>query len=412
MKHKLSLRNRIALSFVLLALVLGTFFSGVAFVAVEISEEYLIDKRLESLSVQLIDRHKRSQPVDEPPGISFFAGDDIPVHMRSLPPGFHDVFSGADELHALVVNDGAQRYVVVDDQSAFENVEVTIFIALAAGFVGSLALAVLLGFTTAKRVIAPVTALAEAVNSNAAPNALPSLKSSDEMGILARAFAARTDELERFLYRERLFTGDVSHELRTPLTIILGAAEVLTVQLADRPDLLPAAERIRRAAADTAEKVSALLLLSRKPEALETLRVELRSLVEREIARCKPLLDGKPVECRLDAPQEVWVDARPELIGIVVSNLLANAYQYTNAGLVNVRLTEGCLVIEDTGTGIPESVRNRLFERFVRGANDWQTGTGLGLAIVKRVVDHLRWGIDLEPRAEGGSRFTLTFLSN
>jgi signal transduction histidine kinase len=409
MKAKLSLRSRIALSYVLLALVLGSFLSAVAYISVEVAERYLIDKRLESLSTHLISRHDQGQAVDAPPGISFFADGAIPMDWQSLRPGFHEVFSGADELHALVVADGPRRFVVVDDQRAFETAEQYIFITICAGFLASLALASFIGLTMSRRVIAPVTALADAINQPRADGALPSLDAQDEIGVLARAFAIRTDELQQFLNRERLFTGDVSHELRTPLTIILGASEVLSAQLAERPELLAVAERIRRAAADTAERVSALLLLSRAPETLDAPRIELRSLIEREMKRCKPLLIGKTVECKLDAPQEVWLHARPELVSIALGNLLCNAYQYTDAGTVNVRLADDSLVIEDTGTGIPDSVRARLFERFVRGNYDRQSGTGLGLAIVKRVTDHLKWEIRLEARTDTGSRFTLKF---
>jgi signal transduction histidine kinase len=411
MKHKLSLRSRIALSYVVLAVLLGSFFSGVAYISIEVAERYLIDKRLESLAPQLIARHHRGQPLEITPGISFFANDAFPAEMQTLQPGFHDVLFDAKEMHALVLHQGAQRFAIVDDQSEFERIEGVIHVALLAGFIASLALAILIGLATAKRVIAPVTALAQAIDRNDPPASLPALTVQDEIGVLARAFAARTDELEQFLNRERLFTGDVSHELRTPLTIILGAAEVLTARLGNRPDLLAPAERIRRAAADTAERVSALLLLSRSPEALDAPKVELRALIEREVARCKPLLLDKPVQCLLDAPQETWVRARPELVSIAVGNLLCNAFQYTERGTVHIRLAEGQLVIEDSGVGIPHTVRSRLFERFVRGAHNHQAGTGLGLSIVKRVIDHLTWGIRLETRAEGGSRFILSFPS-
>lgn len=411
MKHKLSLHSRIALSYVLLALVLASFFSAVAYTAVEVAEEYLIGHRLESMAGHLIARHLEGHPIDTPPGTSFYTEAGMPAHLRSLKDGIHEVFFGPDELHAIVVTKGAQRFAVVDSQQAFESAEQTIFAVIAAGFVGSLVLAVFLGHSIARRVILPVTALATAINENVSRSALPSLDAEDEMGILARAFAARTEQLQLFLDRERLFTGDVSHELRTPLTVILGAAEVLTAQLRDRPDLLPATERIRRAAADTAERTSALLMLSRAPETLDAPRTELRSLVEREMARCQPLLLGKAIECRFEAPDQVWVHARPELVGIALGNLLANAYQYTDAGSVFIELATGRLVIEDSGSGVPDSVRARLFERFVRGSNDQQSGTGLGLAIVKRVIDHLNWQIQLETRPSGGSRFLLLFPS-
>jgi signal transduction histidine kinase len=411
MKRKLSLHSRIALSYVLLALVLASFFSAVAYNAVEVAEEHLIADRLKTMAGHLISRHLQGRSVDTPPGTTFYTGAHIPAQLQSLHDGIHEVYFGVNELHAIVITKEAQRFALVDDQQGFERAEQMIFAAIAAGFVGSLALALFLGLSIAGRVILPVTALATAINDNVSRTALPSLDAEDEMGILARAFAVRTDQLQQFLDRERLFTGDVSHELRTPLTVILGAAEVLAAQLQDRPDLLAAAERIRRAAADTAERTGALLMLSRAPETLDAPKTELRALVEREVVRCEPLLCGKAIERRLNAPEEVWVHARPELVGIALGNLLANAYQYTDEGYVNIELASGRLVIEDSGNGVPDSVRARLFERFVRGSSDRQSGTGLGLAIVKRVADHLNWEITLEPRPTGGSRFVLSFPS-
>jgi signal transduction histidine kinase len=58
-------------------------------------------------------------------------------------------------------------------------------------------------------------------------------------------------------------------------------------------------------------------------------------------------------------------------------------------------------------TGLPDVVQARLFDRFVRGDDDFTGGSGLGLSIVKRVADHLGWGIRHEPNPRGGSRFTL-----
>ena len=120
---------------------------------------------------------------------------------------------------------------IVDAPGGLEETELVILLSLAVGFVVSVILAAGLGVWSVRRVIAPVAALADAVNRNAAVTELPSRFAQDEIGVLARAFAKRTNELQQFLQREQMFTADVSHELRTPLTVILGAAEVLTVQL-------------------------------------------------------------------------------------------------------------------------------------------------------------------------------------
>lgn len=94
----------------------------------------------------------------------------------------------------------------------------------------------------------------------------------------------------------------------------------------------------------------------------------------------------------------------------MIGNLLCNACQHTERGQILVQLVAGWLVIEDTGVGIPQKVRARLFERFVhdddRPAHE---GAGLGLSIVKRVVDHSGWDLRLEIPAAGGTRFILCF---
>ncbi|GLZ89562.1 hypothetical protein Pres01_56130 [Metapseudomonas resinovorans] len=139
--------------------------------------------------------------------------------------------------------------------------------------------------------------------------------------------------------------------------------------------------------------------------------VFLRPLVERELERCQPLLRGKPLTLQFEAPEEVSVQAIPELVTIMVSNLIRNACQHTEQGTIRVHLATCQIVVEDSGTGLPEIVRARLFDRFVRGSEDFTDGSGLGLSIVKRVAEHLGWTVRHDPAATGGSRFTLKFVA-
>lgn len=409
MKTRLSLKQRIALSYMLLAMLVAGAFSLVSYISVEAIEEQVIDTRLATMADTLVEYHAKNQSPEAPPDVRFLIDAEIPEELRQLPAGVHQLKLGVQEVRALLRDRAGVRYAVLQEIDDFEQTEQVIFLALALGFVCSVLLAAVLGVMTARRMVAPVSALADAVARNAGPAELPSLAAQDEIGVLARAFARRTDELQQFLQRERLFTGDVSHELRTPLTIMLGAAEVLTAQLADRPAQLAAAERIRRVAAETAQRVSALLLLSRTPELLDAPCTVLNPLIRSELERCLPLLNGKAVEYRLDWTEQVSANVRPELAGIVIGNLLRNACQHTEQGRIRVQLEPGRLVIEDTGAGIPPAVRARLFERFVHGDRQAQEGAGLGLSIVKRVVEHIGWDIRLETPEAGGSRFVLHF---
>lgn len=409
MKRKQSLRRRIAGAFILMAFILCSFFSLASYVAVEMAEAKLIDHNLNKLTNQIIGQYLSKQEYELPPDVNFYVDGDIPETFRKLSNGTHEIEIGETRFHVVVRDMGGYHFLLSDDTTDFEDTELLIFSGVTAGFLASMLLSIALGLASAKLIIAPVTALAEAVERNDDPSKLPSLDTPNEIGMLARAFAKRTDQLQHFLADERLFTGDVSHELRTPLTIVLGASELLKVQLAQSPEQLAVAERIRRVAAEASERVGALLLLSQSPETLGGSQLSLTHLIEREIERCQQLLGSKPVQIVFEDVGDVWVYARTELAGIAIGNLLRNACQYTEEGTVKITLTAQQLTIEDNGPGVPENVRLRLFERFVRGKENPYVGSGLGLAIVKRVADHLGWQIEHATPDAGGSRFILTF---
>ncbi|WP_242443130.1 hypothetical protein [Pseudomonas sp. LFM046] len=91
-------------------------------------------------------------------------------------------------------------------------------------------------------------------------------------------------------------------------------------------------DRIRRNASDAAQQVAALLQLARIPESSHLMRVPLRQLIEHEVEPCQPLLRDKPLTIEVDAPEEVTVQAIPDLVAIAVGNLLRNACLHTELG--------------------------------------------------------------------------------
>ncbi|HEX7891074.1 MAG TPA: HAMP domain-containing sensor histidine kinase [Ramlibacter sp.] len=402
-----SLRTRIVLAYLLLAALLCGLFGAITYVSVQTIEEVLIRAKLADSGDRMIEDYLRGAPV-KPDDPEVLTGDRMPPWLQHAEPGVHEVSLHGQTYHVLVRDHEGRRFAVVHDDSAFEQIETYVAIAFAAACAVCLLAAFLFGSATASRVIRPVTELADAVREDRLAG-LAALDSVDELGVLARTFAARSDEMQRFLLREQFFTGDVSHELRTPLTVILGGAELLQARLADRPDLLPAVERIRRTAVETAQRVSALLLLSRSPADIEAPRVEFASIVEQEIERCRPLLRDKPVRLVFTQSATPFVQGPPELIGIAVDNLLRNACRFTEEGEVRITLEEGRLVVEDTGPGLPTELREKIFERFVRAAPEAVPGTGLGLAIVQRVCEHLGWTVGAGSSPSGGSRFVLAF---
>ncbi|MDB5954720.1 HAMP domain-containing sensor histidine kinase [Ramlibacter sp.] len=410
MLGKSSLRSRIVQAFVILTAIVCTVYALLLLVGIHALEDRLLNDRMVKSADDLIRnhvRHARGAVGGDP---EVYQDDDIPAAMRELAAGdVQELELGDRVLHVLIRQQGGHRFAVVDDESDFERNEGQLWAALAGTSALCIALALGLGAVTARRVILPLVHLADAVTRNGLDKDPLALWRGDEVGVLARALAVHQDEMQRFLTREQLFTGDVSHELRTPLTVMLGAAEVLAARLPDRPDLLPFVERIRRTAVETGDRVSALLLLSRAPEHLEFPSVDLPHLLAHEVERCRPLLAGKPVSLELVLEDPTAQAFGPsELVATAVGNLIRNACQFTETGYVRVLLQQRCIVVEDSGSGIPQEIRRVVFERYVR-ASERPAGSGLGLAIVQRVCEHLRWTITVQASISGGARFAMAF---
>jgi signal transduction histidine kinase len=401
-----TLRRRIVWTYTALTVAVCALFAALIYVTVGEVEDRLVYERLNTQVALFIESHLEGTRYSAK-DIEFFAGSAAPAQFAGLPPGVHDEkFKGRD-VHVLVREDQGERFVLIDAEPGFWVIEQLVTIALAIGVLAAVLLALLIARLTVNRVVAPLTALAEAVEGRGSEE-LPSLDAPDEIGTLARAFAQRTRALEHYLERERSFTGDVSHELRTPLTVISGAAEVLASHAEKQPELRPVAGRIARAAADATERVNELLLLARTAAQMQPKHTELAPIVRREVDRCRGMLAAKPVVLNLCIEQSVHAIARPELVGILVGNLLRNACQYTARGAITVTLAPGSLTVDDTGPGLPAGVRARLLERFARGAQAETAGSGLGLSIVQRVAEHLRWTLRVEDRRGGGTRICLS----
>ena len=404
-----TLQRRITVAYLLLALCACLLFSFIAILAVEGIEEQLVDQRLKSVAAWASPRHIAGLPVEIPAGLIFYHGETIPPALRGLAPGVHEKTVDGVYLRLRVGKDEAGDYVVVDRDSDYEKIEAVVYSIVAAGLSGLIILAIFLGRYTARRFVVPISALAEAVRVRNSPSALPLLDRKDEMGVLARAFSERTAELDRFLMRERFFTGDVSHELRTPLTVITGAAEILAERTVGQPELQEPSQRILRAAREAANRVNVLLLLARSPQLIDSPPTALGPLVQEEVERSRPLCAGKPVALTVEVDNALKVEARPELLATALGNLVRNACLYTLQGSVHVRVHGSRVTVEDTGPGIPAGVRAKLLDDPNASSRTDPAGTGIGLALTKRICEHLSASFSVSDRPAGGTAFSIDF---
>lgn len=407
MKARDSLRRRISVAYLIFTLGSTAFFATICAIAVEGIEVRLVDARLKEVAIWASPRQASGLPVAMPAGVTFYHDVDIPASLRNLPAGVNDVDVDGVGLHVLSGRDETGPFVVVDHESDYEKVELVVYSLFALAFAGSLLFSLFVGGYIGRRFVNPILALAEALPHT--ERELPLQDREDELGVLARAFAAHTSELRRFLDRERFITGDVSHELRTPLTIISGAAEILMQQHAGDPAVARPAERISRAANEAAQCVSVLLMLARAPDRLPRPATDMAAIAQGEVARYQSLTGTRPVELRYGGGDPFTVNAPPELCAAAIGNLVRNACQYTERGAVVVSLGARVVLVEDTGPGLPASVLAVLNGASAAPQEGPSSGSGLGLGLVRRVCEYLGATLSVRPREGGGTVFEIAF---
>jgi two-component system OmpR family sensor kinase len=291
---------------------------------------------------------------------------------------------------------------------------------LAFGVVAGTLLALLGGLWLGRRAMDPIASLTRAARyitrTRDPAVALPHPEADDEVADLARTLDdmlrslddARS-ETEATLERQRQFVADASHELRTPLTAILANLELLEAELQgeDRElaaSALRSSRRMRRLVAD-------LLLLARADAGRATVRqpVDFAEVVREAVAEAISISADHTVSAHIPEGESFVVEGAPDDLHRLVLNLAENAMAHTPPGtLVDVGLgrSGGELVLEvsDSGPGIPEELRARIFDRFVR-AERTGGGSGLGLSIVRAVAEAHGGSVAVDESPAGGARF-------
>lgn len=231
--------------------------------------------------------------------------------------------------------------------------------------------------------------------------------------------SALTERLARVHdYRERLL-GELSHDLRAPLQVVITRSEQV---LRERPDEAFRLQlvNIRLAALGALEQINDML------EQVKADHGEARlSLVDADLAQAirtvaelfEPLASDREIELLIDVHGAVSARFDVERVSRIVSNLLANAIRHTPVG-GRVKCTLSAdeeiaqLTVADSGSGVPEEHRDRVFGRFRSGLDgDGRSsgpGAGLGLAIVREFVELHGGDISLSDAADGGALFTVT----
>ncbi|MFI6095536.1 ATP-binding protein [Lentzea sp. NPDC051213] len=334
--------------------------------------------------------------VERPPGRARITVDGLPVLAVARPVAGHSVYVELFPLQQL------------NRTFAFLGA------VLSGGAIAAALLGAALGSWASKRALKPLAELNSAAGRIAGGDLRARLPDQDDpdLAALAAKFNSTASALEQRALRDARFASDVSHELRSPLTTMVNAGAVL--------------RRRREHLNGTAD--TALELLTSEVDRFARMVVDLL-----EISRADQTDDPPLEEIALDAlvrnvvatREEVPLDLEPAVVlgdrrrlDRVLTNLLDNADRHAGgAVLVSVRrIGEHVrLAVEDAGPGVPESLREEIFERFARGvmagSRGDDMGSGLGLALVREHVHRHGGQVWVENRAPAGSRFVVELPS-
>jgi signal transduction histidine kinase len=277
--------------------------------------------------------------------------------------------------------------------------------------VGALIVAGAVGWVVAGRVLAPVRAVrttAERISETDLRRRIE-VRGNDDIAQLARTFNSMLDRLEGAFGTQRRFLDDAGHELRTPITVIRGHLEVM----GDDPVEREAAMRLVLGELDRMKRIVddlVLLAKARAPDFVQPGEVELAELTVELLANARVLADR---QWRIAELSEETVLADGERLTQALAQLADNAVAATRTNDVievgsAVRDGRIELWVRDSGPGVDDEVRDRIFDRFARGDGDQaREGAGLGLAIVASIAEAHGGRVRLDSTPDHGAKFTL-----
>lgn len=227
-----------------------------------------------------------------------------------------------------------------------------------------------------------------------------------------------TESVQREQLR-REFSANVSHELKTPLTSISGFAELMMQDLVPPDKSREFAGDIYRESVRLISLINDIIELSRLDEQTvspEKEDVDLYVIAEDVLDSLESEAEKKNVSLSLTGERAI-IKGIPNYVDEIVYNLCDNAVKYNRQGgsvTVNVEKKEKSVVlsVRDTGIGIPDEYRERIFERFYRvdsARSNEIPGTGLGLSIVKHAAQLLGAHVSLKSEPDVGTEITVEF---
>jgi signal transduction histidine kinase len=306
---------------------------------------------------------------------------------------------------------GGYRLLVGKDLFELRQAQAGMFRTMAWGLALTLLLGLAVGIFMSRRMLGRLDAInrtSREIMTGDLGRRVPTTGSNDEFDRLAANLNEMLDQIESLLDSVRRVSDNIAHDLRTPLARLRNHLEQARVDAGDRlRDNLEAAVRDADQLLATFNALLRIVRIEYTDRSSFPL-IDLNALVRDVVELYDPVAEDRGVNLDTGLPPTApSIAADRDMLFQAVANLVDNALKYTPAGgsiRVSVTLDDGrpALVVEDTGPGIPEDERERVFQRFYRlESSRTSPGNGLGLCLVAAVARVHGASVRLEDNGPG-----------
>ncbi|MFL6538226.1 MAG: heavy metal sensor histidine kinase [Chthoniobacterales bacterium] len=326
-------------------------------------------------------------------------------------------------LGSTTAESGGEHFTiqVAQDRTADERFEKQFGILTIAILAAGAILSALIARTIARRGLRPLRDMTRAmkrINSTQLSDRVTTRGWPRELQPLGDSFDAMLERLETSFTRLSQFSADLAHELRTPLSNMLGEAQVALTRRRTADEYRAVVESQVDECERLARTIDNLLFLARAEGAERQVhreRLDARAAIEKLANYYSALAEERQVTITCSGRGEIQAD--PVLFERALINLLDNAVRFTAAG-GNIAISaqpEGdatCVIVTDTGTGIPAEHLPHIFDRFYRvDASRSSAGTGLGLSLVRSIAELHDGSVSIASEPGKGTSVRLNFPS-
>jgi heavy metal sensor kinase len=279
------------------------------------------------------------------------------------------------------------------------------------------------GHLMSRKALKPVAALAaqaRLINDRNLDTRLPVPNTADEVSDLSRTLNQMLERIDKAFASQRAFTGNASHELRTPISLLRTEIDVALYRPRDAAEYRETLLRLNEEAVRMTNLVENLLSLARADggaEALSMAPINLRTLFQSTERTWTAPMQRAMHDFQVEIPDDsLLLLGDSNSIQRLLSILLENAAKFTPPGgsvilSATVAGRRIAISVRDTGIGIADADKSRIFDRFYRAVQPTHPsprGSGLGLALAKWIVERHRTELAVESQPGRGSCFSFS----